>query len=249
MSALFEAVVETSSNEVDGDKSPAVQQGPMKSILCVEDNAEIQILVQAALDQHQVTPATQIAEARDLLAQQTFDLVILDVELPDGDGLKFLAELGDNTTKTPVFMLTGKSETANKVIAFSLGAEDFVAKPFDVLELRARVNAKLKRLERSHDERSLLKIKDLSIDVAKQRVFLNGSTSIALTSLEFRLLMTLAKAPDRVFSREQLLDKVWGSDVSITDRTVDTHIGHLRKKIAASKVKIETVVNEGYRLV
>jgi len=226
----------------------------MKSILCIEDNAEVQILVQAALDQHHVTASTKVAVAKKLLASQSYDLVILDLELPDGDGLKFLAELGgsDQNLKTPVFILTGKSEVANKVIAFSLGADDFITKPFDALELRARVNAKIKKLAHSDEEKSTLKLKDITIDVPKQRVYLAtpvGQESITLTSLEFRLLLVFARAPERVFSRAQLLDKVWGSDISITDRTVDTHVNHLRKKIAGSKVKIETVLNEGYRFI
>ncbi len=225
----------------------------MKSILCVEDNAEIQILVQAALDQYHVTAVSQVSEARGLIYSRKFDLVILDVELPDGDGLKFLAEIVGipDSNKTPIFILTGKSETSNKVIAFSLGADDFISKPFDALELRARVNAKIKKLDQSDQEKSLIKLKDMTIDVPKQRIYLaqgKSQESITLTSLEFRLLLVFARAPDRVFSRTQLLDKVWGSDISITDRTVDTHVNHLRKKISGSKIKIETILNEGYRL-
>src|SRR3954469_17249298 len=98
----------------------------MRSILCIEDNLEIQILVQAALDQHQVSLTASIAEAKNLIKSRQFDLIILDVELPDGDGLKLLAELSNHSggLNTPVFILTGKVETANKVIAFSLGADD-----------------------------------------------------------------------------------------------------------------------------
>jgi DNA-binding response OmpR family regulator len=225
----------------------------MSAILCIEDNLEIQILVQAALDQHQVTLAGQILEGRNLLTKNKYDLLILDVELPDGDGLKLLAELSNHAGgfNTPVFILTGKSEMANKVIAFSLGADDFISKPFDPIELKARVNAKLKKLQKSQEQQNTIKLKDLLIDTAKQRVFLTTSgkqLAITLTSLEFRLLLIFARSPDMVFSRQQLLDKVWGPDVSITDRTVDTHVNHLRKKIKDSQVKIETVLNEGYRL-
>ena len=223
----------------------------MKSILCVEDNAEIQILVEAALDQHRVTLARTLSEAKAALKKQTFDLAILDLELPDGDGMKFLAEIGEDA-EIPVFILTGRTETANKVIAFSLGVDDFISKPFDPLELRARVNAKLKKSATAQDQQTVLKLKDLTIDVEKQRVTIvkpqGPPENVSLTSIEFRLLLTFARAPDRVFSRAQLLDKVWGSDIAVTDRTVDTHVGHLRKKIQPSAVKIETVLNEGYRL-
>lgn len=226
----------------------------MSAILCIEDNAEIQILVEAALDSHRVTLAPTLGEAKIRLSKQKFDLVILDLELPDGDGMKFLTSLNSNDQAPAVFILTGKTETANKVIAFSLGVDDFISKPFDPLELRARVNAKLKKSSVASDQQAVLKLKDLTIDVEKQRVSIttvsakSAAETVGLTSLEFRLLLTFARSPDRVFSRAQLLDKVWGSDIAVTDRTVDTHVGHLRKKISASSVKIETVLNEGYRL-
>jgi DNA-binding response OmpR family regulator len=226
----------------------------MKSILLIEDNAEIRILVEASLDPLRVAHVGTIAEARSILDRENFHLIILDLGLPDGDGLKFMTELNNSKTgqpSTPVFILTGKSDTANKVIAFSLGVEDFITKPFDPVELRARVNAKLRKLENQQDEREIIKIKDLAIHLTRQRVYLvkdSNQEEIPLTSLEFKLLTTFARAPERVFSRDQLLDQVWGSATHITDRTVDTHVGHLRKKIAASHVRIETVINEGYRL-
>lgn len=222
----------------------------MKNILLVEDNAEIRILVEASLDPLRVVHVGTISEARATLDRELFQLIILDLGLPDGDGLKFMTELSTKST-TPVFILTGKSDTANKVIAFSLGVEDFITKPFDPVELRARVNAKLRKFENQKDEREIIKVRDLTIDLARQRVFLTreqNQEEVALTSLEFKLLTTFAKAPERVFSRDQLLDQVWGSSTHITDRTVDTHIGHLRKKISHSTVRIETVINEGYRL-
>lgn len=227
----------------------------MKSILCVEDNAEIRILVEASLEPLRVVSVGSIREAREALGKESFSLIILDLELPDGDGLKFMTELNSDSASTPnvpVFILTGKSDTANKVIAFSLGVEDFVSKPFDPVELRARVNAKLRKLETLQDSRDVIKIKDLSIHLPQQRVYLtkgHAQEEISLTSLEFKLLTTFARAPERVFSRNTLLDHVWGSSTHITDRTVDTHVGHLRKKLGKSCVRIETVINEGYRLV
>ena len=226
----------------------------MKSILCIEDNLEIQILVEATLNNLRVVAATTLQEAKLRIENQKFDLIILDLELPDGDGMKFLASLLQNssTYEVPVFILTGKAETANKVIAFSLGVDDFLTKPFDPLELKARVEAKLKKTAARQDLHNYLKLRDLIIDVQSQRVYVTsspGQESITLTSLEFRLLLTFARSPDRVFTRSQLLDKVWGPDISITDRTVDTHIGHLRKKISHTNVRIETVLNEGYRLI
>lgn len=222
----------------------------MKTVLCVEDNREIQILVRAALDQHSVLTAENLKDARGLIKGQRIDLLVLDLELPDGDGLDLLVEIEGKGV--PVFVLTGKTEISKKVIAFSLGADDFLAKPFDPLELRARANAKFKKLDQATEHQSVLKIRNLTIEVEKQKVYLANVGSrdpIALTSLEFRLLLAFARSPERVFSRQILLDKVWGTEVNITDRTVDTHVNHLRKKLKASDVKIETVLNEGYRLV
>lgn len=222
----------------------------MKNVLLIEDNAEIRILVEASLDPLNVVHVGTISEARTVLDRDVFQLIILDLGLPDGDGLKFMTELSAKSS-TPVFILTGKSDVANKVIAFSLGVEDFITKPFDPVELRARVNAKLRKFENQQDEREIIKVKDLTIHLTRQRVYLareQNQEEINLTSLEFKLLTTFAKSPERVFSRNQLLDQVWGSSTHITDRTVDTHVGHLRKKIGQSGVRIETVINEGYRL-
>ena len=226
----------------------------MKSILCIEDNPEIQILVEGSLSHYRVVPVSTLSEAKVRIDTEKFALVILDLELPDGDGLKFMSQNAShpNLKSAPVIVLTGKSETANQVIAFSLGVEDFVAKPFDPLVLRARVDAKIRKTEAVADRDSNLRLKDLLIDIPKQRVYrttASGQEAINLTSIEFKLLVTFGRAPERVFSRNQLLDEVWGNGVAITDRTVDTHVGHLRKKISDSQVKIETVINEGYRLV
>lgn len=222
----------------------------MKTVLCVEDNREIQILVRAALDQHSVLAVENLKEARRVLKESRVDLLVLDLELPDGDGLDLLAEIEGQWT--PVFILTGKTEISKKVIAFSLGADDFLAKPFDPLELRARANAKFKKMDQATEHQNTLRIRNLTIEIEKQKVYcsdLGAQGAIGLTSLEFRLLLAFARSPERVFSRQILLDKVWGTDVNITDRTVDTHVNHLRKKLKASAVKIETVLNEGYRLV
>lgn len=214
----------------------------------------MRVLVEASLPHYRLTFAETLTDARTVLKSKTVDLVILDLELPDGNGLNFLTELktlhGHN--EIPVFILTGKTEISNKVLAFNVGAEDFISKPFDPLELAARIDAKLKRLERQQDRAENMRIGNLLASLPKQRVWLSQSgkdQAIDLTSIEFKLLVTLGKNPERIYSRNQLLDEVWGNETHITDRTVDTHVGHLRKKIADSTAKIETVIGEGYRLV
>lgn len=222
-------------------------------MLVVEDNAEMRILVEAALDEYQLTFSSTLKEAKEALTQRRHELILLDLGLPDGDGLKFLAELsGQAETKDiPVIILSGKTETVNKVMAFSIGAEDFISKPFDPLELKARVSAKLRKSEKQNHLAEILRAGDLKIDVLKQKVWIQknqeSSEPVELTTLEFKLLLNFARAPERVFSREFLLNEVWGMNVSITDRTVDTHIGHVRKKLAHSRTKIETVIGSGYR--
>jgi len=114
------------------------------------------------------------------------------------------------------------------------------------------VDARIRKAEAQRSMKDTIRLRDLTISISRQRVQLvtpTGYELIPLTSLEFKLLHVLARSPDRVFSRAKLLDLVWGAETNITDRTVDTHIGHLRKKLAKSAVKIETVINEGYRLV
>ena len=221
-------------------------------MLVIEDNAEMRILVEAALDEYQLTFSSTLKDAKEAISKKRFELILLDLGLPDGDGLKFLAELsGQPESKDiPVIILSGKSETVNKVMAFSIGAEDFISKPFDPLELKARVTAKLRKSEKAHQLSEILRSGDLKIDVLKQKVWIQKqqeAEAVELTTLEFILLLTFVRAPERVFTRDFLLNEVWGMNVSVTDRTVDTHIGHLRKKLSHSRTKIETVIGSGYR--
>lgn len=224
----------------------------MRHVLVIEDNAEMRILVEAALDEYQLTFSPSLAEGKDHMRGQRFDLILLDLGLPDGDGLKFLAEISGQPggKDIPVIILSGKSETVNKVMAFSIGAEDFVSKPFDPLELKARVSAKMRKSEKNQQLNEIQRAGDLKIDMLKQKVWVQINQEfepVELTTLEFKLLINFVRAPERVFTRDFLLNEVWGMNVSVTDRTVDTHVGHLRKKLARSKTKIETVIGSGYR--
>src|SRR3954471_18524223 len=146
----------------------------MRSMLVIEDNAEMRILVEAALDEYQLTFSSTLKEAKEAILKKKFEMILLDLGLPDSDGLKFLAELsGQSETKDiPVIVLTGKSETVNKVMAFSIGAEDFVTKPFDPLELKARVGSKLRKSQRQHQLSEYMRVGDLKIDVLKQKVWI-----------------------------------------------------------------------------
>ena len=214
----------------------------MQKLLLVEDNEVIRVLAANTLKEFSLSMAASLKEAQSLMQVNTFDLILLDIGLPDGDGLAFLNQLSSSSnSQIPVIIISGKTDIANKVTAFSFGAEDFISKPFDPIELKARVAAKLKKLEQAKTNSDLLKIGDLLITVSKQKVVIQGNGTeqapVDLTTLEFKLLLALAKHPERVYSREHLLTEVWGNDLSVTLRSVDTHVAHLRKKFINRKLK------------
>lgn len=224
----------------------------MQRLLLVEDNAVMQVLAANTLKEFSLSMASTLKEAQTLMQTNTFDLILLDIGLPDGDGLTFLNHLSNASgAQTPVIIISGKTDIASKVTAFSFGAEDFISKPFDPIELKARVSAKLKKIEQAKTNSDQMKVGDLVITVSKQKVVIqndNEQIPVDLTTLEFKLLWSLAKHPERIYTREHLLSEVWGNDLSVTLRSVDTHVAHLRKKIHKSKVKIDTVIRSGYRL-
>jgi DNA-binding response OmpR family regulator len=157
----------------------------------------------------------------------------------------------DEKLKTiPVFFLTGKDDISTKVAAFAMGAEDYIVKPFNALELRARVEAKIKRAASQVESHQILRKGDLQLDGATHRVYslASGEPSlIRLTPREFKLLFYLAKNEDHVISRSSLLDAIWGDSVEVFDRTVDTHISAIRKKLDKLSGYIESVSGAGYR--
>ncbi len=222
-------------------------------ILCVEDDLTIQALIEQSLKNFNLVTVSNLKDAEREISQNIFDAILLDIELPDGDGLKFYTRLthDQNFRKTPTLFLSGHGDISNKLLAFSVGADDFITKPFDPLELNARISSKIKKKQGEIDEKKTHRIGDLEIDFDRQRVFqiINGKEKdLILTSIEIKILTLLSRRTEQVFSREQILNSVWG-DTIITDRTVDSHIAHLRTKISPSSVVIDTVKNFGYRLI
>ncbi|MGE0632551.1 MAG: response regulator transcription factor [Pseudobdellovibrionaceae bacterium] len=221
----------------------------MSKILCVEDAADTIMVLEATLASHQLAIAQSLSEAQTLLAKENYSLLILDIELPDGNGLEFMASYANEVQGLPVIFLTGKNDFTSKASAFSLGAEDFIVKPFDPRELRLRVDAKLKKYESAQDANSVIKVGPLVCNIEEQRVFANrGQKAIDLTSIEFRIFHLLAKAQNKIFTRAEILDKVWGKSISVTDRSVDVHVSNLRRKLTGSGVNIEAVIGTGYRI-
>lgn len=223
-------------------------------ILVVDDDENQQLVLRKILDDIcRVVPATTLAAAEAELAKNNFDLILLDVTLPDGDGFSFFAKVRtmESSANTPVMFITSRSDPGNEMMGFSLGAEDYVVKPIDPPRLKARIEARLKQLKsRQQKELTLCKgnIK-LSVSLQRAAVVVNGKEmNVNLTPVEFKVLFHMLRHEDQVFSREQLLTAIWDNAAEVFDRTVDMHISKLRKKIAASEFTIKSVHGMGYRM-
>jgi phosphate regulon transcriptional regulator PhoB len=190
-------------------------------------------------------------EALMHLRRHAADLVILDVMLPGDSGLEICRRMraDDRLRLLPVIFLTARSAEIDRVLGLELGADDYVVKPFSPRELVARVRAVLRRQVRAEEDNQFIEIADLRMDARTREVAIRGR-SVELSSLEFRLLFFLASHPRQIFSRDHLLDRIWGMDRSVTPRTVDVHIRRLRAKIepqAGQPEYIQTVRGAGYR--
>ncbi len=225
----------------------------MQQILLVEDSEEYQKIVVRALNHYQIVCVENAEDALSRLEQTQFALILLDIHLPVRDGYSLLSEIQSNseTSSVPVICLTGKTAVTDKITAFSLGADDYIIKPFDPLELRARVDAKLNKTSKSKSSGNLLFINKLEISHNTHRVFVHEGSKkneVELTQTEFKILSCLARRPDQAFSRDQLLVAVWGEDARVLDRVVDTHICSLRKKLGPEGSFIKAVPGIGYKI-
>lgn len=227
----------------------------MAKILCVEDSAEFFLYLTAVMKEHTLVQAESLNDAFKLLqnGRESFDMVFLDIELPDGNGVKALPALKEAfpSKLVPIIVLSSDDDVLSKVAAFGIGADDYVSKPFDASEFRARIEARLRFSRSLQESVNQVRIGDLTIDANNLSVELQnprvGRVSIALTPYEFKILKVVTSRPGQVFTRDQLIDQVWGLGKHITQRTVDAHVSHLRKKIAESSVRIQTVLSLGYK--
>ncbi len=225
---------------------------PKAQILIIDDEPNILNVVTAYLQAEGYTVHTASDGPTGLKAAQTLrpDLIVLDVMLPGLDGIELLTRLR-RESDVYVIMLTAKSEETDKIVGLSVGADDYLTKPFSPRELVARVKAALRRYGTPADtpDKQILTFNQLRIDVDARRVWKNNKP-VDLTTIEFDLLHALAEHPGRVLSREQLLERVWGYDFYGEDRVVDVHLGHIRKKIESDPANpqlIVTVRGVGYR--
>ncbi|HEY9323057.1 MAG TPA: phosphate regulon transcriptional regulator PhoB [Candidatus Methylopumilus sp.] len=221
------------------------------NILIVEDESPILELLALNISQAGYNPLRAISaeHAEKLISEALPDIILLDWMLPGMSGIDFAKKLRSNTlTKTiPIIMLTARSDELDKVKGLEVGADDYITKPFSPRELNARIKAVLRRKAPELTE-DLLKINGLELDPVSHRVTGNNKP-LEMGPTEFRLLHFFMSNPERVYSRSQLLDKVWGSQIFIEDRTVDVHIRRLRNILAQSQHEnlIQTIRGSGYR--
>ncbi len=222
-------------------------------IVLIEDEKDIVELVRYNFRKEgfEVESFTRGRDGLDHLRRHPADMVLLDIMLPDQDGFDVCKRLraDDRLKSLPVIFLTAKGEEIDRVLGLEIGADDYVVKPFSPRELVARVRAVLRRRERPPEKLEVVEMRHLRLDARTQEVTVRGRR-VELSTLEFNLLHFLASHPRRIFSRERLLDEVWGRDHYVTPRTVDVHIRRLREKIEAQPEKprfLQTVRGSGYR--
>ena len=216
----------------------------MKKILLVEDDASLGPALKKSLEGegYELDLATSLTSAKTRALGQ-YDLILLDWMLPDGQGIDLLKEIKD---KTPVIMLTARTDLIDKVLGLESGASDYLTKPFEPRELLARIRVQLRKPQTGTPDEvpEVFTHKNLSFHLSERKAFYNDDELI-LTKMEFDLLYLLATHPNQVFSREKLLDEVWGYENYPTTRTVDTHVLQIRQKTHNNL--IETVRGIGYR--
>ncbi len=229
--------------------SPA--SGKPRRLLVVEDERSLAATLSDRLvaEGYAVEVSPTGEAALEALAASPFDLVLLDVMLPGMDGFGVCMELRRRGLDLPVLMLTARAEVREKILGLKLGADDYLGKPFDMLELLARVEALLRRRPLASEGLGSHEFGEVKVDLRSATVTLGGQP-VSLSTMEYRLLACFLQHKGEVLSREQLLDEVWGYDSSVYSRTVDVHVATLRQKIEASPSRprfVVTVHRLGYR--
>jgi len=226
----------------------------MKNVLVVEDDSSISDLIEIHLKDLNCNIIKEFdgKDGLELAVKNNYDLIVLDIMLPNVDGLQICKEVRKKENYTPILMLTSKSEELDKVLGLEVGADDYLTKPFGIREFIARVKAIFRRTEallKETDNKSDIAIGDIVIEISKRRVLLKGER-LELTPKEFDLLLLLASHPGKTYTREQLLNLLWGYQYNGYEHTVNSHINRLRSKIEndlSNPTYILTSWGVGYR--
>ena len=227
----------------------------MKKVLIIEDEPNIRELILYNLEANgfRGIGADDGIMGITLVHIEKPDLILLDIMLPGKNGYDICKELRGEGNQTPIIMLTAKSDEIDKVLGLEFGADDYITKPFGIRELMARINAVLRRVEEKetqHPTGAAIIIDELTIDPERHQVIFRGE-KLELTSREFDLIHFLSRNRGVVFTRDQLLDKVWGIDYAGETRTVDVHIRYIRRKLGLSEQEdryIQTIRGKGYKM-
>lgn len=225
-----------------------------QKVLVVEDETNIRnfIAINLKRNDFEVIEAASGEQGLELAEKQMVDVAVLDVLLPGIDGLQVCTKLRERLPDIAIIMLTAKSQDMDRVMGLELGADDYMTKPFNPLELVARIRAILRRINKVkvEDRQDLIIIRDIKLDMLAQRVY-KGDVEIELTNREFSLIEVFMKNPGRAFKRDELLNLAWGEDFFGDVKTVDVHVRRLREKLEEDSKRpqnIETVWGYGYRL-
>ncbi|MEM9551592.1 MAG: response regulator transcription factor [Pseudomonadota bacterium] len=215
--------------------------------LLVEDSKSLATAVcdRLRLDGHVVDHAPDVAQAEAFSETTDYDLILLDIMLPDGDGRGFLKAHRDRASETPVIVLTARSAVSDRVSVLDLGADDYITKPFDFSELEARCRAVLRR--RGGAASSTRRFGDIIFDAVSGSLTVAGQ-KIDLRNKEMRLLEIFLSAPDRIFSKAKLVDRLFSYDEAVSDNAIEVYVARLRKHLDGSSVRIVTVRGAGYRI-
>lgn len=219
------------------------------NILIIEDDASIQMLLRLSLEVEGYRPsvAGSVAEGLDILAEGQTDLVLLDLMLPDRSGFELLQQLQRQYRNIPVIVLTAKNEMNDKILGFQLGADDYLTKPFETRELVERIKAVMRRMRASQPPSETVAIGCIEIDRRERSCRIAGKP-LKTTSKEFDFLWLLCTNPKKVFTREELLDQVWGYEYYGHTRSVDMMVNRLREKMKPHDHLVATVHGTGYKL-
>ena len=219
-----------------------------KKILIVDDEEDLIEMLRYHLvkNGYDVVKAYDGDTAIDILKRETVHLMILDVMMPGRDGYEVCQMIRSEGDQTPIIFLTARTEEIDEVLGLEIGGDDFIRKPFSIKSLISRVRAVLRRYEEKESNENILSIQGIEIHLNNYDIFIDEK-NINFTKKEFELITYLAKNPNKLYSRNELLNRVWSDNVYVVNRTVDVHIGRIRKKLGRYRDIIETIVGVGYR--